>query len=368
MRVSFFVNQLSSKDGWGRYSVNLIKQAISSGVDCHVLASVDAKKGELSDVRVDKVLPPLFAKRSVKLFQLGQSYSQIKSLIKKADILHCLTEPYAPVVHLVKGQKPMLVTLHGTYAISPFGKKILRNVYSKVYSGADKLICVSDYTKRQILKKINSKNIIVINNGVDCSKFQRENSFDQIPKKSHIIGVGALTPRKGYHVALSALAIVKKKYPAVKYLIVGSQKNGSYYQKLREIIKKHKLENNVGFLEGISDKELIDLYYRSKLFLLTPTNVGDSFEGFGFVYLEANACGKAVVGSNNCGAEGAIKNNYNGLLVPQDNIQKTAEAVLKILDNPGLAAQMGENGKAWAKNHDWKQVFSKYLDVYKELI
>jgi len=69
-------------------------------------------------------------------------------------------------------------------------------------------------------------------------------------------------------------------------------------------------------LENVSNQELIKLYYQSDLFLLTPIYVeGSKFEGFGLVYLEANACGKPVIGTYGCGAEDAIKDNYSGFLL-----------------------------------------------------
>ena len=111
---------------------------------------------------------------------------------------------------------------------------------------------------------------------------------------------------------------------------------------------------------------MIDLYYQADIFLLTPITINDSiFEGFGLVYLEAGACGKPVIGTHDCGAEDAIVDGVTGLLVPQKNIKKTTEAVLKLLDDPNFAKKLGENGKKRARQMSWDNVIKKYIKVYE---
>ena len=97
-------------------------------------------------------------------------------------------------------------------------------------------------------------------------------------------------------------------------------------------------------------------------------HVGSDFEGFGLVYLEAGACGRPAIGTFDCGAEDAIVNNVTGLLVPQNDIQKTAEAVLRLFDNPGLAKKLGENGKKRAQEMSWDKIAKKYMEIYINII
>lgn len=180
-----------------------------------------------------------------------------------------------------------------------------------------------------------------------------------------ILSVGALKPRKGYHISIPAIAEVKKKYKDIKYYIVGGKPLKIYL----DLVKKHALEKNVEFFQNISDEDLIKLYYQADIFLLTPVTINNNdFEGFGLVYLEAGACGKPAIGTHDCGAEDAIVNDVTGLLIPQNNIKKTAEAILKLLDNPELAKKLGQNNKKRAKQMNWENVVRKYLNVYKQII
>lgn len=368
MRICFLVNQLFLKDGWGNHSVSLIKHLAEKGIDCRVLSSVWSQENALPQIENYKVLPPLFVNRLIKLFFLIKNFFKIRKLIQGADLVHVLVEPYSPLADWAKQDKPLFITFHGTYAVDHFRKWYLRIIYRRAYQKAKKIICVSRFTEKETLKKISLKNTLVINNGVDYQKFQQMpiETIDKPSNKPMIISVGALMPRKGYHISIAAAAKVKEKYPDLKYYIIGSQKDKNYFNQLKALVSRNNLGNNVIFLENVSDQDLIKFYYQSDLFLLTPVRTAsDKFEGFGLVYLEANACAKPVIGTYDCGAEDAVENGYNGFLVPPNDIEKTAEAILKILSNPQLAQQLGANGKKKAQEMDWQNQVKKYMEAYK---
>ena len=212
---------------------------------------------------------------------------------------------------------------------------------------------------------------MVINCGVDFKRFAEfaPSSLPEKPEKEKIIiSTGKLKARKGYHVSIPAIGRIKKKYPQIKYYIVGDQSDKKYFNQLKDLAEKCGLGKDVVFQEGISDRELIKLYYSADLFVLTPINIKNNFEGFGQVYLEASACGKPVIGTYGCGAEDAVVDGITGLLVPQNDIEKTAEAILKLLDNPELAGKLGENGKKRAQEMDWSNVAKKHIDIYKTYV
>ena len=368
MKICFLFNKLSSRDGWGSYAVNLIGNLSKQGINCSVLLSVQSQQNELSSIEKHKVLPPLFVNRWIKIYILIKNFFKIRKLIQEADIVHVLAEPYSLIAYWTCHKRPILITLHGTYAVDALNKWYLKGLYSRIYKKAVYLICVSQFTKEEVLKKINSlKNIIVINNGVDYKKFQMYNLFKHLSDNKNIISVGALMPRKGYHVSILAVVEVKKKYSNLKYYIIGNQKNKEYFDQLKNLIKKNNLEENVIFLENVSEKDLIKFYYQSDLFLLTPIYIeGSKFEGFGLVYLEANACGKPAIGTYDCGAEDAIVDRFNGLLVPQNNIEKTSQAILRILDNSILAEELGQNALKQAQKMNWSNIIKQYIKIYED--
>jgi phosphatidylinositol alpha-1,6-mannosyltransferase len=367
MKICFLTNELSSKDGWSRYSVSLIEQLRKNGIDCRVLVSSTARENDLPDIKCHKILPP-FGSRAGKVFSLLRNFLKIRKLIKKCDIVHSLIEPYAPIAFFLKERKPLVITLHGTYATAPFKKWYLRKIYSKVYQGAEKIISISRFTQEKFLSRVKTDKAMVINNGIDYGKFQLSKSFRK-KENNHkaIISVGALKPRKGYHISIPAVAGARKRYPHLKYFIVGRRDNEKYHRRLKDLVRQYGLKDNILFLKGLSDKELINLYWQSDLFLLTPLNIGGASEGFGLVYLEAGAAKLPSIGTFGCGAEEAIKNGQSGLLVSQGDIKETEKAILRILDNPGLAEQLGQNGQKQAKEMDWSKVVEEYIEIYQTL-
>jgi len=300
---------------------------------------------------------------------LIKNFFQIRKFIKQSDVVHVLVEPYSLIAYWVYKKCPIFITFHGTYAVNALNKWYLRGLYKRVYKNVKKIICVSGFTQQTFLKRIQSDNTIVINNGINYEKFQTYQAEKKIKQNSKkIISVGALVFRKGYHIAISAVGRVVEKYPNLKYYIIGNQNNKKYFFQLKDLIKKYNLEDNVVFLQNISEQELLKLYYQADLFLLTPVNIDNNFEGFGLVYLEANACGKPVIGTYSCGAEDAIIDGFNGLLVPQNDIEKTSQAILGILDNSRLAEELSQNGLKQAQKMDWSNIVKQYIKVYDSKI
>jgi phosphatidylinositol alpha-1,6-mannosyltransferase len=78
---------------------------------------------------------------------------------------------------------------------------------------------------------------------------------------------------------------------------------------------------------------------------------GDT-EGFGLVFLEANACGKPVIGGKAGGAVEAVRDGETGLLVDGGEPSQIARAILALVNSPETAAKMGEAGLRFAKERD----------------
>jgi glycosyltransferase involved in cell wall biosynthesis len=92
--------------------------------------------------------------------------------------------------------------------------------------------------------------------------------------------------------------------------------------------------------------------------------VGDKFEGFGLVYLEAGAAGLPVIGTLGCGAEEAIVPGETGLLIPQADAGALAAALVRLLENPALRAEMGAAGRARAEAYSWLNIAAQVQAAY----
>jgi glycosyltransferase involved in cell wall biosynthesis len=91
------------------------------------------------------------------------------------------------------------------------------------------------------------------------------------------------------------------------------------------------------------------------------------FEGFGIVFVEANAAGKPVVASASGGVTDAVSVGKSGVLVPEKDPQATARALLEFFENQERLKTMSQAALLWAQEHDWSRIADQYLKIYKEL-
>jgi phosphatidyl-myo-inositol dimannoside synthase len=354
--VLVITKTLSIDDGQGRYSVDLINRLLKFYrliVFCRDFADASKRYVDCRNIEFHKLNNRFFSFKFLKL-------------AGKADFIHSFSDfPYClmPFWFNFLVRKPVFITVHGTYGVFPLENPINGFFLRRAYKKARKIFCISNFTKNQIMKRIKLDNLEVINNGVDYDKFQIIKKSESGTGTGIVLSVGALKPRKGYHISIPAVAEVKKIYPDIKYYIVGGKPTDFY----SDLVKKYNLEKNIKFFINISDDELIDLYHQSDVFLLPSITFNDNdFEGFGLVYLEAGACGKPVIGTYGCGAEDAIIDGETGFLVPQSDIKMTSGAILKLINNPSLAQEMGESGRKRARQMSWENVVKKYIQTYEE--
>jgi phosphatidyl-myo-inositol dimannoside synthase len=151
-------------------------------------------------------------------------------------------------------------------------------------------------------------------------------------------------------------------------VIVGPQTDEpNFVQELKRIAVELGVSNDVDFRERISDEELVDLYHRASIFMLTSVNKGHNFEGFGLVFLEAGACGLPSIGTRGNGIEDAIIEEKTGILVPQRDVGATADAIRRLLRDPQLRSSFGANARVHAIERSWQVVVKEYVDVYRSI-
>ena len=337
MKICYLVDNINIKHGGGRYANDLIFAVKKEGHNVIVL-------------EVNTILDAIKARK----------------YCKNCDIIHAIDGyPYGVIAALtnIGLNKKLIITVQGTYAVAPlysFGTGwLLRWAYKK----ADRIIAISQYTKKEILKKVNIQNIEVINHGVYFDNFFKKPVES---KEKFILSIGALKYRKGYHISIPAFAMAKKEILDLKYKIVGNQNDTNYFDELKNLAMQHGVDKDIEFLSGLNDETLSELYCQAKLFILTSVNEGHHFEGFGLVFLEAAAAGLPVIGTLDNGIEDAVKNGYNGLLVPQNDDKATASAIVKIMRDEEMRNEFSHNSFEWAKDHDWNTVIKNYLNIYNK--
>jgi phosphatidylinositol alpha-1,6-mannosyltransferase len=163
-------------------------------------------------------------------------------------------------------------------------------------------------------------------------------------RKPVLLSVGRLVERKGHDMVIAALPQLIKSFPNVVYLIVGE---GPYWPELEAISSARGVRDRVTFAGRISDDDLPEVYALSDVFVMPSRERIESgdVEGFGLVYLEANACAKPVVGGRSGGVPDAVIDGVTGLLVDPLSAQEVAIAINRVLSSPDLAARLGNQGR-----------------------
>jgi len=352
MKICYLTYNLDPKSGWGRYSSGLINSIKKTGHEVIVLK-------ENNDGLEGLVL----LKRGIKLFH---SVVAVRKYIKDCDVVHALDGyPYGIIATLASMglKKKVIITLIGSYSVAPLYNLKTKFLLSWAYHRARIVISISNFTMREVLKKISYKKIDVIPPGVEFKTHQEGLKNE----KKYVLSVGAVKYRKGYHISIPAFADVLRNFPDLKYKIIGDLSDVGYVNSLKQTITGLGLNDEVEFLGKVSNEELEKLYMEARLFILTSVDQDHHFEGFGIVYLEASAFGLAVIGCTHSGAEDAIKDNETGFLIPPNDKKATTKALLQILENPSLALNMGIAGSNWAKKHDWKEIAAQHIELYMNL-
>jgi len=246
---------------------------------------------------------------------------------------------------------PYSVYVCGSESIRFSKHDILRRLMNLILTEAAQVIVNSNSTFNEYSKIVTDiSKLKKVTPGVDTIFFKPEKSkfSESFAGKKVLLTVSRLDERKGHDRIIAALPGILTKYPNLMYFIIGT---GREEIRLRNLVKIHNITIFVRFIGSISNDELRDYYNVCDLFIL-PNRIttkhqqlqGD-IEGFGIVFLEAAACGKAVIAGNSGGAVEAVEQGVTGILVNPNSTTEIKQAILNLLESPDKANQFGENGR-----------------------
>ena len=171
----------------------------------------------------------------------------------------------------------------------------------------------------------------------------RRNSFHPSKRGTFVIGVGRLVGKKGFANLLKAFALVARRDPGLRLIIVG---DGPEREHLDALAGQLKVKSRVDFPGWKRLDETLQLLATADL-LAAPSIVdgdGDS-DGLPNVILEAFACGVPVVASNLDGIAEAVKHRQTGLLVAPADVAGLAAAMEELLKDKDLQCRLSEKAR-----------------------
>jgi glycosyltransferase involved in cell wall biosynthesis len=113
------------------------------------------------------------------------------------------------------------------------------------------------------------------------------------------------------------------------------------------------------------EPERMPAVYRSVDAVLVPAR----YEAFGYVALEAMACGLPVIGFNASGVAEVCRDGETALLAPVDDIEMLEQLTRQLAADPELRERLGQSGRFRAVQcFDEEQAIRKYLDIYRQVM
>jgi phosphatidyl-myo-inositol dimannoside synthase len=206
----------------------------------------------------------------------------------------------------------------------------------------DKIICVSSYTKKQMIHwhQSDPDKCIVLNNAID--------PFIKLPesfaKPEYLLNRYSLTPGnqiiftltrlssfeqyKGYEQVIKAVSRLKLKFPNIKYILSGHY-DAAEEIRIKDLIDSCQVNEQVILTGFLNDNELTDHFLLADLFVLPSKK-----EGFGIVFIEALACGIPVICGNADGSTDAIRNGELGTAINVDDLDELEKTITGYLEIP----------------------------------
>lgn len=205
--------------------------------------------------------------------------------------------------------------------------------------------------------------ITVVGNGVDVQRFNRVDRDDARRKlalplnRRILLSVGLLEPRKGHHILIEALHLLRKQGIALPCLyIIGS---GPFRDKLKDLIQIFELHDHVKLVGEFPNRDLKFWYSASDVLCLASDR-----EGWPNVLLEALACGAPVVASGVFGIPEIIRSKDVGRIVDQRTPDMFAAHIMEALAQSWDASKI----VAFAQQHTWNKTALGVQKVFASVL
>ncbi|MFV9371815.1 glycosyltransferase family 4 protein [Citrobacter portucalensis] len=318
-----------------------------------------------------------FSRSGVGIFSELKTILKIREVINlvKPTLIHSIT--IKPVIYSGLMRRTISATNPMVFAISGLGyvftTKTMRAtlirlavtvLYKLALSGNKKIVIFQNPSDEGILSKIvglnENEKVLIKGSGVDLNVYD----FKQEPDNGQIkIAMACrLLKDKGVYQYIEAARLVKKSHSNVEFLLIGSPDPENPNSVLAEEIDAWVHEGVITYLGH--RKDIANIFANSNIVSL-PSFYG---EGVPKVLIEAAACGRPIVTTNNPGCRDAIVDGETGICVPVKDSLALASALVTLIEQPALRQSMGKAARNFAEaEFDIKSVVNKHLAIYNTL-
>lgn len=255
---------------------------------------------------------------------------------------------------LVWSRRDMGILRHGKHHMA----------YRMLGGMPDAVLAVSEQVRQHAIEVdgIAPERVVTIYNGLDLLRWPARKKREERTGGPVITTVGNLRRVKGHDVLLDAAAIVCRHMPGARFTIGGEVLEPEYFLSLQQQIERLGLEAHVRFVGGVRD--LPEHLAGADLFVLPSRS-----EGFSNAIIEAMAASLPVVATDVGGNAEAVQSGRTGLIVPPEDAEALAQAMLTLLSDPQKASDMGAAGrKMVAERFTVDAMMNRIVGVYDSLL
>jgi phosphatidyl-myo-inositol dimannoside synthase len=295
--------------------------------------------------------------------------SALRAARRRAKLVLAVHPNFAPIVrsmHVVAPRMKSIICTHGIEVWEP-----LSQLRRRALQRATVVLAPSRATADCVISMqgVAPEKVRVLPWGLDpdfdtsISTNSESRLPADFPQGRVILTVGrwlATERYKGMDTLIQAMPRLLLRWPDVQLVMIGA---GDDREWLANQARDSGVQRHVHFLTRLSYAELSACYATANIFALPSRG-----EGFGFVYLEAMARGKPVIGGAHGGAPEVIRDGVTGYVVQHGDALQLATSLDALLSNPELAQEMGARGRERVEKEFRFNVFAKaFKKILREL-
>lgn len=242
---------------------------------------------------------------------------------------------------------PLIVHFHGYDASVYSILEAQREAYAAMFREAAGIIAVSRAMERKLVSLGAPAEKVQYNPyGIDCGKFGGAAPATAPPL---FLAVGRFVEKKAPQITIRAFHLVYKTNPGVRLRMIGE---GPLLNECQMLVRELGLEHAVTFLGGLAPEFVQEEMRKARCFVQHSIEApsGDC-EGTPVGILEAGASGLPVVSTRHAGIPDVVIEGTNGLLVDEGDTEGMARHMLRMAEDPVLAARLGEAGRRRIVEH-----------------
>ena len=276
------------------------------------------------------------------------------------DIIHAhdwLTYPAGIAAKSVSG-KPLVIHVHAT-EFDRSGENVNQNVFDIERKGmlaADKIICVSNYTRSIVITRygIDESKVFTVHNAVEFEGDYTNNKWPKSVPEKVVTFLGRVTFQKGPDYFVEAANKVLSKYPNVRFVMAGS---GDMLNRMIKRVAELRISEKFHFTGFLKGDDVNRLFMQSDLYVMPSVS-----EPFGISPLEAMRASVPVIISKQSGVSEVLK---HAIKIDFWDIDAMADAIYGIINYDALSRFFRRNGQEEVTHLKWENAAFHVKNIYQ---